>query len=70
MAESANTGGTIKFRYEKGYNPRFSEEQKQEIKDAYKAYEERKAREKKNKIIIISIIAIIAIALISYFIFR
>lgn len=70
MPESVNTGGTVKFHYNKNYNPRFSEKQKQEIRDAYQASYERKAREKRNKIILYSTIAIIIIAIITYLIIK
>lgn len=70
MAEGVNTGGIIKFQYGKDYNPRFSEEQRQEIKDAYQASYERKAREKRNKIILYAIIAIIIVAIIGYLVFK
>jgi predicted nucleic acid-binding Zn ribbon protein len=70
MAEGVNTGGTVRFEYGKGYDPKFSEEEKQGIRDAYQASYERKARERRNKIIIYSVVALIVIAIIFYLIFR
>lgn len=70
MAENVNTGGTIKFHYSKDYNPQFTKEEKQEIRDAYNQYYERKRKENRDKIIIYSAIVIIILLSAAYFIFR
>lgn len=51
MGEDVETGGLIKFRYEKGSGSKMSENERNEIREAYARAEERKAREKRNRII-------------------
>lgn len=70
MGEDVETGGLIKFRYEKGHQAKLSEYERNEIRDAYAKAEERKARERKNRIIfwILGLIGLIVVSgLIYYF---
>lgn len=72
MAEDVQTGGLYKFRYGKGSGSKLSEEQRNEIREAYARADERKAREKRNKIIfwIIGIIIFIVLIGIGYLILK
>jgi len=60
MAETVSTGGNISFKYGKGHDPRFSDSQKKEIKNAYTQADERKRKSRKKKLIIILTLLIIA----------
>jgi cytoskeletal protein RodZ len=63
MVEEVQTGGLQTFSYKKGYHPKASQEDKDEIEEAYQRAYERKKKEKKRKTLIWTII-IIAILLI------
>lgn len=71
MAENVNTGGLMSFRYNKNA-PRASQEEKDDIEEAYARADERKKREKMNKIIswIIAILILIILGVSAYFYFR
>lgn len=62
MGEDVETGGLMKFRYEKGQRGRLSESEKNEIRDAYARAEERKAQERRNRIIFWIVGIVIALA--------
>lgn len=62
MGEDVETGGLMKFRYDKGSGRRMSDEERAEIRSAYLRAEERKARERRNRIIFWIVGIVIALA--------
>lgn len=70
MGEDVETGGLMKFRYERGHQAKLSEYDKNEIRDAYAKAYERKVQERRNRIIfwIVGLIGLmVASGLIYYF---
>jgi len=70
MGEDVETGGLMRFRYDKGSGRKISESERNEIREAYARAEERKARERRNRIIfwIVGLIGLmVASGLIYYF---
>jgi uncharacterized membrane protein YvbJ len=66
MAERVSTGGTKSFEYKKGYDPKLTKTQKQEIDRAYALANERKRKEKKKRnLIIITIIILVLIIILA-----
>jgi len=53
MSEIVETGGVMRFEYQKGNQSRLSDKEKREIEEAYKKAEERRKKEKLRKNIII-----------------
>ena len=70
MPEDVQTGGLMKFRYDKDRKNELSEEKKREIREAYARADERKRREKKNKVIMWVVIALIVIAIVGFYFMR
>lgn len=69
MAEEVSTGGLVKFRYEKGSQPKLSDERREEIKDAYQIYYERRLREKKKRLMFWIIGLLVFLVLMGIFFF-
>jgi len=67
MAEQVQTGGVMRFRYErKQAEPELDPDDKREIRAAYGAYYERKRKEKRNKIVFWIILCLILLFLIGF----
>ena len=61
--ERVNTGGMVSFQYPKGYNPRLSQEEKEDFAEAYRKVAERKRKESFYFNIFIVIILLIGLIL-------
>jgi len=68
--ERVETGGLMSFNYEKDNLSKLSEEQRREIKDAYRKADERRKRDKRNKIIFWIIAAIVILGIIGFILLR
>ena len=60
--ERVETGGLKTFNYQKGEKKKLSNEERNEIKNAYAKYDERKKQEKRRRFFLIVLIIIILIA--------
>lgn len=72
MAEHVETGGLMKFKYEKGQGKGLSESERGEIRAAYARAEERKALERRNRIIfwIIGLLGLLIVSGLIYYLLR
>ena len=70
MGEEVNTGGLVRFKYDKENQLKMGDEQKREIRDAYARADERKRKEMIMKWIILVIVGIIVICGMGYFLLR
>jgi hypothetical protein len=61
MAEEVNTGGLVRFRYDKGSEAKMSDSERSEIRDAYAWADERKRKEKLKRWIIWVIVGLIVV---------
>ena len=70
MAEKVTTGGLKSFDYKRREQSKLTEEERQEIRNAYQRAEERKFRERKNKIILVITAIIILLIVLGFLLFR
>lgn len=70
MGEEVNTGGLVRFKYDKENQAKMSDDEKREIREAYAKADERKRKEKLMRWIIWIILGIIVIGGIGYFLLR
>jgi hypothetical protein len=70
MAEEVNTGGLMRFRHDKDSQDKLSDEERNDIREAYAKADERKRREKVQRVIIWMIIALIIVAGAGYLLLR
>jgi t-SNARE complex subunit (syntaxin) len=59
MVEEVQTGGLMKFKYEKGQGGKLDDEEIKEIDSAYDNARERKRRERRKRIILLVMIIVV-----------
>ena len=70
MTEGVETGGVKRFIYDKDYQPKLNEKQKNEIEEAYQQAEKRKKRERRNRIILWFAVAIVILVVLGFILWK